>query len=66
MRNTVEDKDKLAEKLDETDMQVIQDAIQETEDWLDSNMDAKKEDLDDKQRDLQSVCDPIIAQIYEN
>lgn len=46
MRNTIEDKDKLAEKLNEDDKSTIQDAITEAEDWLNSNEDAEKEDID--------------------
>ena len=46
MRNTIEDKDKLAEKLSEDDKSTIQDAITEAEDWLNSNDDAEKDDID--------------------
>ncbi|MCP4669206.1 MAG: hypothetical protein GY849_22970 [Deltaproteobacteria bacterium] len=46
MRNTIEDKDKLADKLSEDDKSTIQDAITEAEDWLNSNEDADKDDLD--------------------
>jgi len=46
MRNTIEDKDKLAEKLNEDDKSTIQDAITEAEDWLNSNEDAEKDDID--------------------
>jgi len=45
MRNTIEDKDKLAEKLSEDDKSTIQDAITEAEDWLNSNDDADKDAL---------------------
>ena len=64
MRNTIEDKDKLADKLEEDDKSTIQDAITETEDWLNSNEDADKDALEEQMKDLQRVCDPIIASIY--
>ena len=64
MRNTIEDKDKLAEKLSEDDKSTIQDAITETEDWLNSNDDAEKDDIDQQLKDLQAICDPIIATVY--
>ena len=66
MRNTIEDKDKLAEKLSEDDKSTIQDAITETEDWLNSNDDADREAIDEQMKELQSVCDPIIASIYDS
>jgi heat shock protein 5 len=62
MRRTVEES--LAAKLDEDDKRTIMENIHEIETWLQYNEEAKKEDLDDKFRDLQSVCDPIIASVY--
>ena len=66
MRNTIEDKDKLAEKLSEDDKSTIQDAITEKEDWLNANDEAEKEAIDEQMKELQSVCDPIIASIYNS
>merc|ERR1719297_61019 len=66
MRNTIEDKDKLAEKLSEDDKSTIQDAITEAEDWLNSNDDADKDAIDEQMKELQKVCDPIIASIYNS
>ena len=66
MRNTIEDKDKLADKLDASEKAEINDALTETEDWLNTNQEAEKDEFEDKMRELQSVCDPIIARIYEN
>jgi hypothetical protein len=28
-------------------------------------MDAEKDDLDDKLKELQAVCDPVIQQVYQ-
>ena len=64
MRNTIEDKDKLAEKLEEDDKSTINDAITEAEDWLNSNEDADKDDLEAQMKEMQAICDPIIASIY--
>ena len=67
MRNTIEDKDKLADKLSEDDKSTIQDGLTEAEDWLNSNgEDASKEDLNEQMKELQSICDPIIASIYNS
>jgi len=64
MRNTIEDKDKLAEKLSADDKTTIADAISEAEEWLNSNDDADKDALQEQMKDLQKICDPIIATIY--
>jgi heat shock protein 5 len=66
MRNTIEDKDKLAEKLEEDDKSTIQDALTEAEDWLNSNDDADKDALQEQMKDLQKICDPIIATVYNS
>merc|ERR1711998_419937 len=65
MKNSVEDKDKLAEKISEDDKSTIKDALTDTQDWLNANQDAEKGDFEDKLKELQSVCDPIIAQVYQ-
>ena len=66
MRNTIEDKDKLADKLSEDDKSTIQDAITEKEDWLNANDEAEKDAIEEQMKELQSVCDPIIASIYNS
>jgi len=66
MRNTIEDKDKLADKLDEDDKNTINDALTEAEDWLNSNDDADKDAFDEQMKELQRICDPIIAQVYQS
>lgn len=64
MRNTIEDKEKLADKIDDSDKQSIKDALQEAQDWLSSHEDADKDDYESQLKDLQSVCDPIISKVY--
>lgn len=65
MRNTIEDKDKLADKISEDDKSTIQDGLTEAEDWLNANgEDADKDAIEEQMKDLQKICDPIIASIY--
>lgn len=64
MRNTIEDKDKLADKLDDEDKNTVAEALTEAEDWLNSNDDADKEGFEYQMKELQGICDPIIAQVY--
>ena len=57
--------DSLKEKLDDDDRATIQEALTEARDWYESNMeDASKDDFEEQMKDLQRVCDPIIASIY--
>ena len=65
MKNSVEDKDKLAEKLSEEDKSTIKDALTDASDWLNANTDAEKDEFEDKLKELQGVCDPIISKVYQ-
>merc|ERR1712046_189097 len=53
MRNTIEDKDKLADKLDEDDKSTIQDALVEAEERLSSNDEADKDAFEEQMKELQ-------------
>lgn len=55
MRNTIEDKEKLANKISSDDKQAIKDALKEHQEWLDSNPEADKEDFEEHLKDLQGV-----------
>jgi len=52
MKNSVEDKDKLAEKIADEDKSKIKDALTDSTDWLNANQDAEKEDFEDKLKEL--------------
>lgn len=52
MKNSVEDKDKLAEKLSDEDKSAIKDALTDAQDWLNANSDAEKDDFEDKLKEL--------------
>ena len=66
MKNSVDDKDKLAEKISEDDKSTIKDALTDASDWLNANSDAEKDDFEDKLKELQRVCDPIISAVYQS
>jgi heat shock protein 5 len=65
MRNTIEDPEKLADKIDEDDKEKIKDAIKESQTWLDANPTASKEEFEEHQKELESVCNPIISKLYK-
>jgi endoplasmic reticulum chaperone BiP len=52
MKNSVEDKDKLAEKLSDEEKSSIKDALTDAQDWLNANSDAEKDDFEDKLKEL--------------
>jgi heat shock protein 5 len=65
MKRSVEDKDKLAEKLEEDDKKKIIDAVTDSQDWLNANADAEKDDFEEKLKEVQAICDPIVAKVYQ-
>ena len=65
MKNSVDDKGKLGEKISAEDKGKISDALSEAQDWLNANQDAEKDDFESKLKELQSVCDPIVSKLYQ-
>ncbi|GMN57225.1 hypothetical protein TIFTF001_026324 [Ficus carica] len=64
MRNTVKD-EKISSKLDATDKKKIEDAIDQAIQWLDGNQLAEADEFEDKMKELESICNPIIAKMYQ-
>ncbi|CAL9199771.1 unnamed protein product [Musa hybrid cultivar] len=65
MRNTIRD-DKISSKLSPGDKKKIEDAIDETIKWLDNNQLAEADEFEDKMKELESLCNPIIAKMYQS
>lgn len=66
MRNTINDKEKLAEKLESADKEKIKEALKTHQDWLDANQNAEKEAFEEHLKEITAVCDPIVAKFYKN
>lgn len=64
IKSTVED-EKLKDKISEEDKKKVIDKVEATIKWLDSNQLAEKEEFEDKQKELESVCNPIITKLYQ-
>merc|ERR1711959_797803 len=59
MRNSVND-EKMAGKLEAADKETIEKAVSETTDWLDANQMGEKDEYEAKQKELESICNPIM------
>ncbi|MCD9642392.1 heat shock [Datura stramonium] len=64
MRNTVRD-EKISGKLDPSDKQKIEKAVDETIEWLDRNQLAEVDEFEDRLKELEKLCNPIIAKMYQ-
>jgi len=64
MKSTVED-DKLKDKISADDLKVITDKCSEVITWLDANTLAEKDEFEDKRKELENICNPIITKLYQ-
>jgi heat shock 70kDa protein 1/2/6/8 len=63
MKNTVSD-EKVAGKLDPSDKQKLIDSVEAEIKWLENNQEASKDEFEGHQKDLEAICNPIIAKMY--
>jgi len=61
MRNSIEDAEKLADKLTDEEKETITEAIEEGQTWLNENAEASKEDFQDKLKEIEGICSPIVS-----
>ncbi|KAL7093285.1 hypothetical protein ACP275_11G031300 [Erythranthe tilingii] len=65
MRNTVRD-EKFAGKLDGGDKARIETAVEECVEWLEKNQLAEVDELEDRLKELEGICNPIISKMYQS
>ena len=46
-KSSIDDPEKLANKISETDKKTVKEALKEAEDWMNDNKDAEKEDFEE-------------------
>jgi len=64
MKTTLEE-EKIKEKVSDEDKEKIEKKCKEVLEWLDQNQLAEKEEFEQQQKDLESVCMPIITKLYQ-
>lgn len=57
--------DQLKDLVSEDDKEKMEEAVNEALEWLEENEDAETEDFKEKLKDVQDICQPIIAEIYQ-
>jgi len=65
MKSTINDKDKLAEKIEAEDKETIEKAVKDTITWMEEHQDATKDDYENQLKELEGVCNPIISKVYQ-
>ena len=64
MKSSVDD-EKLKDKISEEDKKLILEKCEEGQKFVEDNPDAEKEAYDEKQKEVESVCSPIITKLYQ-
>eukprot|EP00899_Mesostigma_viride_P028555 jgi/Mesvir1/8885/Mv02773-RA.1 len=64
MRNSMSDPGGLGSKISADDKKKIVDAVEDAIKWLDGNQLAEAEEFDDKKKELEDICSPIVAKVY--
>merc|ERR1712113_132650 len=65
MKTTIED-EKVADKISEDDKKKITEKCDEAIKWLDANQLAEVEEFQDKQKEVEGVCNPIITKLHQS
>merc|ERR1712149_125612 len=65
MKSTIDD-EKLKDKISEDDRKTIGDKCDEAIKWLDANQLAEVEEFNEKQKEVEGVCNPIITKLYQD
>jgi len=63
MKTTMDD-EKIKDKISDDDKKTINDKCDEAIKWLDANQLAEVEEFQDKQKEVEGVCNPIITKLY--
>merc|ERR1712013_497060 len=63
MKTTIED-EKVKDKISDDDRKAINDKCDEAIKWLDANQLAEVEEFNEKQKEVEAVCNPITTKLY--
>lgn len=64
IRTTIND-DKMKDKISSSDRSTIEEAIKDVTNWLDRNESASVSDYEDKLKEVEGKCQPIIMKLYQ-
>jgi len=64
MRNTLNDA-KFRDKMEAKDRETVEKAVADAIAWVDDNQNAEKDEFEAKQKEIESICTPIITKLYQ-
>jgi len=64
IRNTIQDKEKIEDKLSEDDLETLETLVKDSLEWLDDHQEADKDDYEEKRKEIDQVVSPIFTRMY--
>merc|ERR1711968_279979 len=64
VKNTINDEEKLKGKISDEDREKVEE-MKETNEWLDENQNAEKEEYEEKQKAMEKIVNPIFSKLYQ-
>jgi len=64
IKNTINDEDKIKDKLTDDDKETLESLVKETTEWIDENQNADKDEFDEKQKEVEKTVNPIMSKLY--
>lgn len=58
--------DNLGEKLSDEDKKKVKDVVDDGFEWMDENMDADRDEYEDKLKEVTDKVEPIISSLYQS
>jgi len=65
LKNQIGDNEKLGGKLSDDEKKTIEEAVDETISWMESNKDASVDDLKEQKKELEGKVTPIVSKLYQ-
>ena len=64
MKNTMNE-EKITEKIDPADKEKVLKAVDDVVQWLETSQEASVEEYEGKQKELESICNPVMMKLYQ-
>uniref|UniRef100_A0A6T8P674 Heat shock protein 70 n=1 Tax=Hemiselmis andersenii TaxID=464988 RepID=A0A6T8P674_HEMAN len=64
IKNTINDEDKVKDKLTDDDKETLENLVKETTEWIDENQNSDKDEFEEKQKEIEKTVNPIMSKLY--
>jgi len=64
IKNTINDEDKIKDKLTDDDKETLENLVKETTEWIDENQNSDKDEFEEKQKEIEKTVNPIMSKLY--